>query len=119
MNNEELNKEIEEAALEAYCTPYGKANPSTYAFIAGALTALTDESIYGKAGFVKMEWISGDIETEENGFYLCECQIEGNVVVRTGKFHKGDEYNASAWIYRHYDINPIRWTKIPTPPLNK
>lgn len=24
------------AALDAHCTPYGKANPETYAFIAGA-----------------------------------------------------------------------------------
>lgn len=76
-------KRIEEEAKEKYCSPYGKANPETYAYISGATSEAQRnrelvealEEIVNPIKYMKQRLKEGE---QINGIYAVELSKDHN-----------------------------------------
>jgi len=101
--------EVEELALSKYCTPYGKPDPCTYAFIDGYNTGYSHTPAKGEG---KEEWVrveDGLPDLSGEYFVYGRCTGENYDAVdmamfdlNTGLFHKA--------------YQPTHWRYLPTPP---
>jgi hypothetical protein len=78
-------EDVEALALETYCTPYGKPNHETYAFIAGYKAALQN-----KVPVERYVPVSVDDEMPPT----CEKYV---AVTGTGDYHLFGRYGADEW----------------------